>query len=62
MLVQAVDCAIACHTDKIVDMLLKLAVSIEKQNLINSGEYGGCHEDYTEDVAIENVQKRHGKL
>lgn len=62
LLVQAVDCTIAGHTDRIVDMLFKLAVSTEKQNLINSGEYNDCYEDYIEEVAIENVQKRHGKL
>ena len=38
LLVQAVDCTIAGHTDRVADMLYKLAVSVEKQNLIASGE------------------------
>ena len=62
LLVQAVDCTIAGHTDRVVDMLFKFAVSIEKQNLINTGEYDEYHESYIEEVATENVQKRHGKL
>lgn len=43
-------------------MLFKLAVSIEKQNLINSGEYDDCYESYIKEVAEENVKKRHGRL
>jgi hypothetical protein len=43
-------------------MLFKLVVSIEKQNLIASGEYDEYYEEYIEEVAIENVQKRHGRL
>lgn len=43
-------------------MLFKLAVSIEKQNLIASDEYDDYCESYIEEVAIENVQKRHGRL
>ena len=62
LLVQAVDCTIAGHTDRVTDMLFKLAVSIEKQNLINSGEYDDYYEEYIEEVATENVQKRHGRL
>ena len=62
LLVQAVDSTIACHTDRIVDMLYKLAVSIEKQNLITSGEYDDYYESYIEELAEENVKKRHGKL
>ena len=62
LLVQAVDSTIACHTDRIVDMLYKLAVSIEKQNLLASGEYDDYYESYIEEVAEENVQKRHGRL
>ena len=62
LLVQAVDCTIERHSDRLVDMLFKLAVSIEKQNLINSGEYDDYYEEYIEEVATENVQKRHGKL
>jgi len=62
LLVQAVDCTIERHSDRLVDMLFKLAVSIEKQNLINSGEYDDYYEEYIEEVATENVQKRHGRL
>ena len=62
LLVQAVDSTIAYHTDRIVDMLYKLAVSIEKQNLIASGEYDDYYESYIEELAEENVQKRHGRL
>lgn len=62
ILVQAVDCTIEHHTDRISDMLYKLAVSIEKQNLIASGEYDDCHEEYIEEVAEENVKKMHGRL
>ena len=53
---------IAWHIDRIVDMLYKLAVSIEKQKLIASGEYDDYYESYIEEVAEENVKKRHGKL
>ena len=62
LLVQAVDCTIAGHINRIVDMLYKLSVSIEKQNLIASGEYDDYYESYIEEVAEENVQKRHGRL
>ena len=62
LLVQAVDCTIERHSDRLVDMLFKLAVSIEKQNLIASGEYDDYYESYIEEVATENVQKRHGRL
>ena len=62
LLVQAVDCSIAGHIDRMVDMLFKLAVSIEKQNLISSGEYDDYYEGYIEELAEENVKKRHGKL
>ena len=62
LLVQAVDCTIEHHVDRVSDMLFKLAVSIEKQNLIASGEYDDYYEEYIEQVAIENVQKRHGRL
>ena len=41
-------------------MLFKMAVSVEKQNLLNV--YPDDDEEYLEDVAIENVQKRHGRL
>ena len=62
LLVQAVDCTIERHSDRLVDMLFKLAVSIEKQNLIAGGEYNDCYESYIEEVAEENVKKRHGRL
>lgn len=62
LLVQAVDSTIAGHTDRVSDMLFKLAVSIEKQSLIYSGEYDDYCEEYIEEVARENVQKRHGRL
>ena len=62
LLVQAVDCTIEHHVDRVSDMLFKLAVSIEKQNLIASGEYDDYYESYIEELAEENVQKRHGRL
>ena len=62
LLVQAVDCTIERHSDRLVDMLFKLAVSIEKQNLIAGGEYSDCYEIYIEKVAEENVKRRHGRL
>ncbi|MBQ2611258.1 hypothetical protein IJF81_02580 [bacterium] len=62
MLIQAVDCTIAGHTDRIVDMLFKFAVSMKKHNLISSGEYSDCYEGYIEELAIKNVKKWHGKL
>lgn len=62
ILVQAVDCTIERHSDRLVDMLFKLAVSIEKQNLIAGGEYSNCYESYIEEVAEENVKRRHGRL
>lgn len=35
----------------------------DKQNSdINGGEYNDCYEDYIEEIAIENVKKRHGRL
>ena len=62
LLVQAVDSTIAGHTDRVVDMLFKFAVSIEKQNLISTGEYDDYYESYIEELAEENIKKRHGKL
>ena len=62
LLIQAVDCTIERHSDRLVDMLFKLAVSIEKQNLIAGGEYDDCYESYIEEVAEENVKRRHGRL
>ena len=63
ILVQAVNSTLGIHADRISDdMLFKLAVSIEKQSLIYSGEYDDYYEEYIEEVARENVQKRHGKL
>lgn len=61
LLVQAVDCTIERHSDRLVDMLFKLAVSIEKQNLIAGGEYDDYYESYIEKVAEENVKRRHGR-
>ena len=62
ILVQAVGCTIEHHVDRVSDMLFKLAVSIEKQNLIASGEYDDYYEEYIEEIAAEKVMKRHGKL
>lgn len=62
LLVQAVDCTIERHSDRLVDMLFKLAVSIEKQNLIAGGEYDDYYKSYIEKVAEENVKRRHGRL
>ena len=62
LLVQAVDCTIAGHTDRVSDMLFKLAVSIEEQNLLASSEYDDYYEEYIEQISIENVMKRHGRL
>ena len=62
LLVQAVDCTIEHHVDRVSDMLFKLAVSIEKQNILASGEYDDYYEEYIEEMAIENVKKRHGRL
>lgn len=62
LLVHAVDCTIERHSDRLVGMLFKLAVSIEKQNLIAGGEYSDCYESYIEEVAEENVKRRHGRL
>lgn len=62
LLVQAVGSTIAVHIDRIVDMFYKLAVSIEKQNLISTGEYDNYYESYIEEIAEENVKKRHGRL
>ena len=45
------------HTDRISDMLFKMAVSIEKQSLLNA--YPDDEEDYLEEIAKENVQKRY---
>ena len=62
LLVQAVDCTIAGHTDKVSDMLFKFAVSIEKQTMIMSGAYTEYYMEDIEEMAIENVKKRHGRL
>ena len=62
LLVQAVDCTIAGHTDRVADMLFKFAVSIEKQTMIMSGAYTEYYMEDIEEMAIENVKKRHGKL
>ena len=62
LFVQAVDSTIAGHTDKVSDMLFKFAVSIEKQTMIMSGAYTEYYMEDIEEMAIENVKKRHGKL
>ena len=62
LLVQAVDSTISGHTDRIVDMLFKFAVSIEKQTMIMSGAYTQYYMEDIEEMAIENVKKRHGRL
>ena len=62
LLVQAVDCTIAGHTDRVADMLFKFAVSIEKQTMIMSGAYTQYYMEDIEEMAIENVKKRHGRL
>lgn len=48
--------------DKLKQIYDKLAISIERQNLISSGKYDDYYEEYIEEVATENVQKRHGRL
>ncbi len=62
LLVQAVDSTIAGHTDRVVDMLFKFAVSVEKQTMIISGAYTQYYMEDIEKMAIENVKKRHGTL
>ena len=57
---QTVESCVEFHADRISDMLFKMAVSIEKQNLMQ--HYSDYDEDYIEEIAIENVQKRHGKI
>lgn len=54
---QTVNAITEIHADRISDMLFKMAVSIEKQNLLNA--YPDDDEEYLEEVAIENVQKRY---
>ena len=62
ILVQAVDCTIEHHVDRVADMLFKFAVSIEKQTMIMSGAYTQYYMEDIEEMAIENVKKRHGRL
>ena len=62
LLVQAVDCTIAGHTDRVAYMLFKFAVSIEKQTMIMSGAYTEYYMEDIEEMAIGNVKKRHEKL
>ena len=57
---QTVNAVAEYHTDRISDMLFKMAVSIEKRSLLNT--YPDDDEDYLEEIAIENVKKRIGKL
>ncbi len=56
------DCTIAGHADRVVDMLFKFAVRIEKQTMIMSGAYTEYYMEDIEEMAEENVKKRHGKL
>ncbi|MBR0277928.1 MAG: hypothetical protein IJQ50_05670 [Clostridia bacterium] len=60
VITQTVNAVAEYHTDRISNMLFKMAVSIEKQSLLNA--YPDDDEDYLEEIAIENVQKRYGKL
>ena len=57
---QTVNAVAEFNTDRISDMFFKMAVSFEKQTLLNA--YPEYDEEYLEEIAIENVQKRHGKL
>ena len=54
---QTVNSIAEYHTDRISDMLFKMAVSIEKQSLLNS--YPDDDEEYLEEIAIENVKKQY---
>ena len=60
VITQTVNSIAEHHTDRISDMLFKMAVGIEKQSLLNA--YPNDDEDYLEEIAIENVQKRNGRL
>ena len=60
VITQTVNAVAEIHADRISDMLFKMAVGFEKQNLLNA--YPDDDEDYLEEIAIENVLKRHGKL
>ena len=57
---QTVNAVAEYHADRISDMLFKVAVSIEKQSLLNA--YPDDDEEYLEEIAIENVQKRYGRF
>ena len=57
---QTVNAVAEIHADRISDMLFKMAVSLEKQSLLDS--YPDDNEEYLEEIAIENVKKRHGRL
>lgn len=57
---QTVESCVELQADRIADMLFKMAVSIEKQNFML--HYPNYDEEYIEEIAIENVQKRHGRL
>ena len=57
VITQTVSSIAEYHTDRISDMLFKMAVGFERQNLLNA--YPECDEDYLEEIAIENVQKRY---
>lgn len=55
------DAIVSNHTDRLSDMIFKYAVAVEKETLVEN--YGDdYYEDYLEEVAIDNVKKRIGKL
>ena len=60
VITQTVSSIAEFHADRISDMLFKMAVGLEKQSLLNV--YPDDDEEYLEEIAIENVQKRHGRL
>ena len=57
VITQTVNAVAEHHADRISDMLFKMAVSIEKQSLLNS--YPDDDEEYLEEIAIENVKKQY---
>lgn len=57
---QTVESCVELQADRISDILYKMAVGLEKQNLIQY--YTNSDENYIEEIAIENVQKRHGNI
>ena len=57
---QTVNAIAEYHTDRISNIMFKMAVSLEKQSLLNA--YPEDDEEYLEEIAIENVKRRIGKL